>query len=194
MTETEDFGWLVDRRSRIQQLLLRLYEFLNENRADLATRELQWPLFGLLVGAGFSLWRAAFLAEEERQRPDVLDHAEKFLERLLRDNAINYPQDRETRMWTVGYYLHNARFRLELILGKLSSDPAARRVIGLAQKEAFRAFHASEPNRANPRTQWDKAYEAAAESLNVLCQLARLAPNKAIETDAKRRRGSSPSR
>ena len=42
-----------------------------------------------------------------------MTHCEEFLGTVIRDNAINFPQDRDTREWTVGYYLNNANLRLQ---------------------------------------------------------------------------------
>jgi hypothetical protein len=62
-----------------------------------------------LLGVCFSLWRAAFLADRTGKRTKIIEHAQEFLERMLVDNAITYPQDRVTREWTFNYYLRSAR-------------------------------------------------------------------------------------
>jgi hypothetical protein len=69
-------------------------------------------VFHLLLGSAFSLWRAAFLVKGTRQRSDLNEHALEFLDKLLWDNAINYPQDRDTHAWTGGYYVNSAALRL----------------------------------------------------------------------------------
>jgi len=66
-----------------------------------------------LTGVSFSLWRAAFLAEKTGKRVAVFAEARKFLERVLEDNAISYPNDKAGREWTFNYYTGNARSGLE---------------------------------------------------------------------------------
>jgi hypothetical protein len=118
-TETFDFKWLVKSRSDIQNESLALYDFLCEKRSALDLNKDAASIFGLLLGTTFSLWRAAFLADETRSKRSVLDDAQKFLEFLVRDNAIGYAQDQKAKNWTVGYYLNDARYRLLAINEKL---------------------------------------------------------------------------
>src|SRR6266516_7444967 len=97
--------------------MLRLWKF-----GDGRLKTLGHPdstVFHLLLGAVFSLWRAAFLIQGRRTTADMNEHALKFLQFLTWDNAINYTQDRATHAWTVGYYLNNAHFRLRSAKGLL---------------------------------------------------------------------------
>lgn len=66
----------------------------------------------------FSLWRAAFLAERTGKRVAVFADARKFLERVIEDNAISYPNDKTSREWTFNYYTGNARAGLESLHDK----------------------------------------------------------------------------
>jgi hypothetical protein len=61
------------------------------------------------------LWRAAFLAEKTGRRGAVFAHGRDFLERLIEDNSISYPQDKIAREWTFNFYTRNARFSLEFL-------------------------------------------------------------------------------
>lgn len=102
MENSNDKDWLVESRSRIQCLLLELYKFLKDNRGKLVQRKFERSVFGLLVGTAFSLWRAAFLVSQaDRDWPNILKQAEDFLDILVEDNAINYPQDKKrgTGQW-----------------------------------------------------------------------------------------------
>ena len=54
------------------------------------------------VGAAFSLWRAAFLAETLRGDVEIHASQEAFLERLITDNTITFGDDKINRHWTVG--------------------------------------------------------------------------------------------
>ncbi len=65
-----------------------------------------------LVSIGFSLWRAAFLADKSGEREETDDHATYFLGEMLETNAINFLQDKNARGFTFNYYLANVRFRL----------------------------------------------------------------------------------
>ena len=69
-------------------------------------------LFDHLVGAAFSLWRAAFLAETMREEQDIHQSQEQFLEKVIADNMITFTDDKLNRHWTVEYYLENAKLRL----------------------------------------------------------------------------------
>lgn len=114
MTEADKLpnhlDWLVNSRNENQRVALRLLRLLqqypNECRRipDVAQE---------LVSVAFSLWRAAFLADKIDGQGRGLEDAKAFLERVLLDNAINYPQERSTRNWTFSYYLQGARFQLE---------------------------------------------------------------------------------
>jgi hypothetical protein len=122
MSEADHFGWLIGARSDSQSLLLRLYRF-GHGVSNLEDHETARRLYAHLVGAAFSLWRAAFLSDSTRQWREILRGnrgALKFLEKVLRDNAINYPQDRDTRDWMGGYYLNSARFRLVRVRQRLA--------------------------------------------------------------------------
>ena len=111
---TEHFEWLVKARGENQSQLLCLYRFseTSENKKVLQEDSKKQDLFALLVGAAFSLWRAAFLSDTNRTWPNTLDAATQLLKSLLEDNAVTYPTDRKTREWMGGYYLNSAVFRL----------------------------------------------------------------------------------
>ena len=166
MAESQDLAWLVESRSSIQRLLYRLHAYAEENPSELPDGRA--AVFQLLVGTAFSLWRAVFLTELHRDRQRIQSDAAKFLLLLVRDNAINYPQDRETRAWTAGYYLNNAYFRLR----ELCTDYAGP--AGLAVPESCVAvgkfFDLSFEDRveADLARLWDQAYEAARDMCDAL--------------------------
>lgn len=165
MSETQDLAWLVDRRSQIQQLILKLYDF-SERSAD-SLDDARGSAYQLLVGAAFSLWRAAFLVYEERPLQRVLDDAKKFLYLLVRDNAINYSQDRETNAWTVGYYINNACFRLHRAANKLWSNNAQPASCQYVEVFLDRGAGAAVPHA---RELWDRAHAAAIDVFNKLAE------------------------
>lgn len=123
----------------------------------LQRHEIGRRLFGYLVGSAFSLWRAATLSDTTRSWDAILDDAQKLLHRLIHDNAVAYPQDRDTKEWMGGYYLNNARFRLlraRVLLGELYptfSSPALTRLeeldrsgtTGRRPSDCWEIFHES---------------------------------------------------
>jgi hypothetical protein len=67
----------------------------------------------LLVGASFSLWRAAFLADKEpRSLNAQVKDAVGFLETIFSSNIINFADDKRFIDWTGGFYINNAGMRL----------------------------------------------------------------------------------
>jgi len=69
--------------------------------------------YSVLIGMGFSLWRAAFLADiSDDASEDALKDAAQLANKLLTDNTISFQQDRATRSWMFGYYLNSARDRM----------------------------------------------------------------------------------
>jgi hypothetical protein len=97
----------------------------------------------LLVGASFSLWRAVFLLDADRASEKIADNALKFLRKFLQDNTIAYQTDRDRRDWSVGYYLNNARYRIERIgehagyEDTLADDDLSRSIIGLEPEKVW---------------------------------------------------------
>jgi hypothetical protein len=106
--------WAINSRSRNQTAALRLLELFvkyeNLWKAQKLSRAAQD-----LIGVTFSLWRAAFLADKSGRRADVFDHGRLFLERLIEDNAIAYPQDKTCREWSFNYYTRSARSSLQVL-------------------------------------------------------------------------------
>jgi hypothetical protein len=110
----EHLEWAIRSRAANQQCCLRILklfanypEFWRTKKFSRAAQE--------LVAISFSLWRAAFLAEKTGKRGAVFAHGRDFLERLIEDNSISYPQDKTAREWTFNFYTRNARFSLEFL-------------------------------------------------------------------------------
>jgi hypothetical protein len=66
-----------------------------------------------LIGAAFSLWRAVFLAETFRTDETIHQGQEAFLAKVISDNSITFGDDKINRAWAVGYYLDDAKLRIE---------------------------------------------------------------------------------
>ncbi len=166
MTGSDNFDWLIRARASNQQILLRLYRFGKEHEDQLKDDATDRSVFALLVGASFSLWRAAFLTDASRQWPTIMEDATKLLERLVRDNAVAYPQDRETRQWMAGYYLNNAQWRLleawRYLRSRHSSQAVPAAVTRLQQIEDVAT------EREKPSVLWEASESALLEMLEIM--------------------------
>jgi hypothetical protein len=153
----EQFSWAIPRRAKSQELLLSLYRYLDRNR-DLDQNPEARAVYGLLVGAGFSLWRAVFLAQPVRDwsgSPSILAGAAELLEKLLENNAIAYGDEKRIEEWSVGYYLNNAYYRIESAIQRLSGPtdtPALAKFLEQKRKGI---------TSDSPHGIWDTGYEAA---------------------------------
>jgi len=117
----QQFEWAIPRRARSLELLLGLYKYADQH-GDLVNDAESRRLFGLLVGASFSLWRAVFFAQLERDwvgNDGILSGAKDLLEKVLENNAILFGDEKRIEGWSVGYYLNNAYFRIERALQHL---------------------------------------------------------------------------
>ncbi|MDF0645519.1 MAG: hypothetical protein P0111_15920 [Nitrospira sp.] len=161
--QEHDLEWLVRNRSTIQALLLELWKEFPE--APSAGSK-PGTVLQLLVGATFSLWRAAFLAESPRDWQEHASHAKKFLSIVVKDNAITYSQEREARFWTVGYYLNNAFLRLEMAYRALDHHTALREeVTDFLKRQMVLAEFSTDP-----RKPWDLAQSVTRELLKEVRQ------------------------
>jgi hypothetical protein len=137
--------WLVEARNKIQSLLLRLYvhwEMLPTLRRQAA------------LATAFSLWRAVFLLVRERDQPAerVDEAAKKFLERLIRTNAISFNDDLRMKSWSSVYYVENAIQRIANLTGHTflaySSSPIG--TVRDAWNEAFDQLDTLIPGGSGP--------------------------------------------
>ncbi len=111
-SSSEQLSWLVDRRAKIQADLLAILRFIENNRTYLDANLPALSATLIIIGAAFSLWRDVFLGDASLSTDAVARSAEKFLQTLIADNAIGYPQDRQMRDWSFGYYVNNAALRV----------------------------------------------------------------------------------
>jgi hypothetical protein len=148
--------WLIERRWRIQCLCLELHDYLEKNQIAVNA---DWRFFSPLLAAAFSLWRAAFLADPNRKREDIYEHAKTFFKFLIEDNAINYPQDRTTRAYSAGYYLNNAKFRLKELWDYIPQEHEADR------RKALEPLWETDLDSNSPPDVWDLLYSALCHAL-----------------------------
>ena len=104
--------WAIQSRARNQRCSLKLLTLFEEHESIWKTSRFARAAQDL-VAVSFSLWRAAFLADKTAKRIAVFEHGKVFLERVIEDNAISYPQDKASKEWTFNYYTRNARTSLE---------------------------------------------------------------------------------
>lgn len=131
-TSTERLNWAIGARERSQRLLLALYAF-GEQKSYGSPDSPQAREFSTLAAIAFSLWRAAFLADAHtRKWPEALEDAQKFLKTVLRTNAIAFGTEHALQGWTAGYYLKNAKLRLQEILQGHDSAEDVARVEGIS--------------------------------------------------------------
>jgi hypothetical protein len=153
---TPDFlNWLVPARSRIQDSLRRLHQIslYYDEHPEQSDSE-QCAIYLLLLGAGFSLWRAVFQAHTDLSRGKNLEAAGEFLETLVHDNAVSYLTEKNS--WSFGYYLNNAKFRLFDIHGRLT------RPIDSQLETKLQAIGGDTPYRTTPiesQKTWDAIHE-----------------------------------
>jgi hypothetical protein len=108
--------WAIQSRAKNQVCSLRLLT-LFENHSDTWKTKKFSTAAQDLIGISFSLWRSAFLADKTGKRVEVFSHGKMFLEKIIEDNAISYPQDKNSKEWTFNYYTRSARSALENLHG-----------------------------------------------------------------------------
>ena len=128
--------FIINARSDIQHTLFALCRFLRDS-PEILNHPLHQQAFQLLVGAAFSLWRAIFLTEADRDWKSITSSVLQFLDKVVTDNAITYHDDKTNRAWTVGYYLTSAELRVQearnrLIQSSVLADRMGRVVIATA--------------------------------------------------------------
>jgi len=113
----EHLEWAILARATNQKTCLKLLRLFDKYSSLWKTKD-RAAAAQDLVSVGFSLWRAAFLAEKTGLRSEVFSHGRQFLEKMIEDNAIAYVQDKSSREWTFNYYTRNARSSLQRLAFK----------------------------------------------------------------------------
>jgi hypothetical protein len=155
---TENVKWAIGARHRSQKLLLALSTF-DDNSCDGRAESPEAELFSILVAVAYSLWRAAFLADAPtRTWPQALSDARKLLQNVLRTNTITFVTEHNLQGWTAGFYLKNAKLRLEQIFrGRLIASDGAR----YADDEALARVERIVLVGTDPHVTWDSLCEEA---------------------------------
>ncbi|MCE9552920.1 MAG: hypothetical protein K8T91_06030 [Planctomycetes bacterium] len=169
-TPLHHLEWAVGARNRIQRILLEIHKIGGERPQDTIKDIELVRVYSQLVGAGFSLWRAAFLTDVDDKNPltESLSHASDLLNKLLTDNTVTFQQDRATRNWMCGYYLNSAVVRLKMAsekLGELAKRLAERFAIQM-NSEVAEALTTSRQS-ATANDVWDKVAEALEKTVDI---------------------------
>lgn len=173
----QDYSWLVDRRFQIQTQLVDLNSFLANNLTTIEAHKIQRRICGLLIGATFSLWRAVFLTRVgDREWNQILAAGQNFMERVIETNAIGFSDEYndKNRTWAVGYYLNNARFRVEKSIRELLE--AKRGIIPASNRKSLATLlkklevGISEEKR-QPRDVWDETDRAVKRIFRLMQRL-----------------------
>src|SRR5919197_2170411 len=153
-TKSKNLKWAISARSRCQELILRLCDF-GKYHHSLAI-DPRNDVFSLLQGAGFSLWRAAFLVDmTNRTWEKTLEDGHLLLEEVLVTNSINFSAKRRMSEWMGGYYMNNARLRLDEAqrkLGQLRPDDNTKAVVRAL--EQIRTLDRGGIVFSNPEESW----------------------------------------
>lgn len=175
--------WLVSARSDVQYFLLEIKHALHQHsvtqkQSDLSKRQIHF--LRTLADCGFSLWRAVFLIEDSFDKDTLVSDMSKFMDLLIEDNAINYPQDKATRHFSASYYLTSAVQRLESFHGYyIVDEPETEFTMSLKGFDAkfhrvkeLAAKSLSEQSYSNYIEIFEATLEAAVALSAVLCPAA----------------------
>lgn len=141
-------------------MLLYLYCAVSGLPGRRTTNEID--IISLSAGAAFSLWRAVFLGETSRGISNLLTALKDFLTKLVRDNAINYSDDKSCSSWTVGYYLTSAKLRLKMACEMLPSEKRSPEINHAAQTMAA----AGGASPYDTQAEWEDAFKCLCLVLN----------------------------
>jgi hypothetical protein len=112
LEDLDRLHWLVAARNEIQSLMLRLRDRwqVSDPTARVAA-----------LAVAFSLWRAVFLLVDKHSNypmEKVDDAALRFLEKIIRTNAITFNDDMQSQSWSSGYYVKTAIYQLKELTGR----------------------------------------------------------------------------
>ena len=161
------YKWLVGARKDSQDLLLCLLDYQIQNKGALR-RDPSRSVFALLVGAAFSLWRAAFLSNAKRIWPKILNDANYLLDKVLKDNAITFQNELDMREWTGGFYLNNAKYRLVEASYMLKISKKSHADNNQVAFKQFEKLKQSGIENKSATESWDTLYKASREMYNLL--------------------------
>jgi hypothetical protein len=108
-------------------------------------------VFGWALGIAFSLWRAVFITHAEQDWGANLETGAKYIEKVIKTNAINFNDDDNMRLWAFGYYSGNAHFRIQGVQNEIEEIATALIDAGLTK------YKRQQPPQLNDaRITWDE--------------------------------------
>jgi hypothetical protein len=165
LPDLDHLKWSVDCRHEIQRTLLALYGYVVHNKPG------HFPTTAVLdncIAAAFSLWRAAFLTDMPRTVATVHQSQERFLQKVLTTNAINFSDDAASSAWSFGFYLQNASHRLTRgveLYEQYFDDKAPKDISGLLMVSGT-------PEKGFTRYQWECTHLALRRVFNLIAPIA----------------------
>jgi hypothetical protein len=164
---TSELRWLFEKRRSLQKDLFRLMELLELMQRRRNIGEL-WEICGFMVGIGFSLWRAVFLALPKRTKQSQYESAHTLMAHIIDTHIINFPQDRETQAWMAGYYINNAILRLWSMGENSTAKKLLRSKSNVAFLKAFHPKHQIAFSKKTPQAQFELASDAFSRMIILL--------------------------
>jgi hypothetical protein len=153
MASPAHLAWLVQGRYDTQRTSTKLYALIAENPTLIKLERYSIPA-QTLAAIAFSLWRAVFLADKTGELGAALVDAYEFLEKMIKDNAIGYPQERGVLEWTFNYYVFNATHRFET----------------LSRRKGWPKFTADMPKFSGPLERWKWHQQKFEEAVSFFSQ------------------------
>ncbi len=147
-------GWAVNRRALAQKLLHDLYDHLDKNPGFPYGDNAKWKPMARLVDATYSLWRSAFLTKVERDKAQIFNHTKKYLEKILQTNTVTFVDDYLNSELTVGYYMSNARYRIERMYNKETDQ----KLLELPSIQKIYKMRDGDIDTLNAQDLWDDLY------------------------------------
>jgi hypothetical protein len=166
--------WAIESRARNQKTMLKMLELFDKYESKWKSKRYSRAAQDL-TSVAFSLWRAAFLADKSSKRSDVFAKGRAFLGRVVEDNAIGFPQDKQMNDWTFNYYSRAAQYSLEHLAN-------AWKNVAPAFVRKIRA----------PAQRWDYCQDRLEEAVTKFAQV--LAKEEARKKDSQARRAQRADR
>lgn len=162
----EFLNWLVPARADIQRSLLNLYNLAQGNDLRAEQLAIESSIHRLLVGAGFSLWRAVFQAQTDLSIEDNVKASDDFLIKLVHHNSIQYSSEQNS--WSFGYYLNNAKYRIIAIYDRM---PEPYKTDLAPDIETIRRGTPRSAGTKYSRNTWDSIYAVFERMSGMLAEL-----------------------
>lgn len=170
----EHHTWALFARYRNQKCLLELYQWHELSKLQDVNRD---QLYTSLVGAAFSLWRAAFLCRTYSTVDDAVKGAEETLRCLIEDNSFSFSREQNNKNWMGGYYVNNALYRLVDVEKRFrSSFPKWAPSIESEPLKSFRDVVSRVIEQPDPAKEppTKECWDIAQDTLDEFCRILKL--------------------